>query len=377
MSIHWFIFIAGVIVFLQGRMFRMFGQKRLEYERYFNVRACYVGEEAEMVERLSNRKPLPVPWLRLESLIHAGLRFYSPFQLEVVDGTYFQYHKSFFSLMPYTQITRRHKVVCEKRGCYRLSSATLTCGDPLGLFTASTRLTLDTELLVYPRPIPLEDIELPSHSWQGDFTVRRWIVDDPFVTAGTRDYRFGDPLNGINWKATARTGRLQVHQRDFTADHRVMIYVNSEDHALMWDQVNDEELIEEGIAYAAALIQYAVAQGLETGFGTNAYTVDAPKEPVRIEPQRGEAHTTYLLDTLARLVVARSIPFDTFLEEEAARHASNLDILIVSAYVSDKMKPPMERLRQIGNSVTVIPLRKRQDAAAVPEAASAEAGESA
>ncbi|WP_248926773.1 DUF58 domain-containing protein [Paenibacillus hamazuiensis] len=358
MSIHWILFVAVVLVFLQGYFFRKYGQKKLTYERFFSTRSCYAGEEVEMVERIANRKLLPVPWLRLELLIHAGLQFQSQANLNIDSGTLFQNHRSLFSLMPYTQMTRRHKIVCLRRGCYRLSSATLTCGDVLGIYTTSEQIAVDAELLVFPKPAPLEEIGLPSHSWQGDFTVRRWIVDDPFMIAGVREYRFGDPMKGINWKATARSGKLQVHQHDFTADHRVMIYVNVEDHEKMWSQVNDEELIERGISYAAAIAHETIAQGIETGFGTNAYSIDAPKEPVRVEPENGSGQLTYLLETMARLVIARSIPFDAFLEEEAERFVTNADIVVVSAYVSEKMERAIARLRSNGNSVSILYTRE-------------------
>ncbi|MCS7461963.1 DUF58 domain-containing protein [Paenibacillus doosanensis] len=376
MSIGWVLFISFLIVLLQMLLFRWFGDRGLKYHRYFNKRACYEGEEAEMIERIANRNLLPVPWLRLESLIHAGLKFYSQANLDINDGSMFQNHKSLFSLMPYTQITRRHRIRCLKRGCYRLSTASLTWGDLLGLHRSTLKLTLDAELLVYPKPAELDELQLPSHSWQGDITVRRWIVEDLFMISGVREYRYGDPLNGVNWKATARSGKLQVHQRDYTADHRLMIYLNVEDHEKMWSQVNDEPLFEYGLSCAAAIAEYAIRQGMEAGFATNAYSVDAPKEPVRVEPGSGTEQLTLLLETMAKVVVARSIPFDTLLEEEAAdAYVRHRDILIISAYVSEKMEGPIDELRRNGNAVELFLLKKpaeaEEEGAAAEEAANA------
>ncbi|CAG7631643.1 DUF58 domain-containing protein [Paenibacillus allorhizosphaerae] len=358
MGIHWFLFIAAIVIAAQAWIFRSFGAQKLSYERYFNVRACYPGDKVEMVERLSNHSPLPVPWLRLESLIHGNLKFGQQFNLDISDGTMFQNHRSFFSLMPFTKITRRHKITCLERGCYRLRTATLTTGDIIGLHKTSRQLTVDGELLVYPRPIPLEEIDLPTHSWQGDFTVRRWIVDDPFMIAGAREYRTGDPLKGVNWKATARSGKLQVHQHDFTAEHRLLIYYNVEDHEGMWDQVNNVALMEKGISYAAAFAELAIERGMDVGFGTNAHSIDDPSEPVRVVPMSGYAQLEYMLETMAKLIVARCLPFDYFLDEEVERAVSGMDILIISTHVSDKMLGPMEQLRRNGNAVNVFLLQE-------------------
>ncbi|OXM87745.1 DUF58 domain-containing protein [Paenibacillus rigui] len=364
MAVHWFVLVTLLLLALQGMLFRLFGGRGLTYERYFGTRACYAGQEVELVERIANRSIRPLPWLRLESLMHASLQFRRQANLDIDSGTLFQNHKSFFSLMPFTQITRRHRIVTTKRGCYRLNTATLTSGDLLGLYRNTLRLSLDAELLVYPRPAELHEWELPSHSWMGDISVRRWIIDDPFMRAGAREYQSGDPLSGIHWKATARSGRLQVHQRDYTADHRLMIYLNVEDHAAMWSQVNDEALFELGMSYAAGIAQYAIEQGMAAGFGTNACDIDRPLDSVRVEPRNGSEQLELLLTTMARVVVARRIPFDTFLEEEAGSGLTNCDILILSAYVSDKMELPMEQLRHNGNAVEVLWLKPAADTAA-------------
>ncbi|MCR8631715.1 DUF58 domain-containing protein [Paenibacillus radicis (ex Xue et al. 2023)] len=373
MAIHWFLIVAFIIIVIQAALFRYFGQRGLSYKRYFSKTACYQGEEVELVERIANRNFIPVPWLRLESLIHASLKFQSQTGLDINDGAMFQNHKSLFSLMPFTQITRKHRIACTRRGCYRLNTAALTFGDLLGLYRNTLRLTLDVELLVYPKIAELNQISIPSHSWQGDMTVRRWIVEDPFMISGVREYRYGDPLNGINWKATARSGRLQVHQHDYTADHRLMILLNVEDHEKMWNQVNDEALFEQGVSYAAAFAQYAIGQGMEAGFGSNAYLIDMPKQTVHIEPRSGPEQMTFILETMARLVVARSIPFDDLLEQFAAhnRGASRMDLVIISAYVSAKMQTAIEQLEYNGNGIQVVLLQKEENHSASVEQAGA------
>ncbi|TDF99732.1 DUF58 domain-containing protein [Paenibacillus piri] len=373
MAIHWFLLVAIIVIIIQALLFRYFGRQGLKYDRYFSKRACFQGEETEMVERIANRSLMPVPWLRLEALMHFSLKFHSQAGLDISGGSMFQNHKSFFSLMPFTQITRKHRIMCSKRGCYRLNSASLTFGDLMGLYRQSLRLTLDVELLVYPRIAELSELALPSHSWQGDMTVRRWIVDDPFMISGVREYRYGDPLNGINWKATARSGVLQVHQRDYTADHRLMIVLNVEDHEKMWNQVNDPELFEHGISCAAAYAQAAVGQGMEAGFASNAHLIDEPKQRVLVEPRSGPDQMTYLLETMARLVVARSMPFDELLEQfaEPGHGGSRLDLLIISAYVSDKMQAVIDRLIDNGNGVDVYLLRNEQHTADSVEQAGA------
>ena len=44
-----------------------------------------------------------------------------------------------------------------------------------------------------------------------------------------------------------KAGKLPVHRRDFTADYRLMVLLDVEDHEQMWEAVNQTQLIEYGI----------------------------------------------------------------------------------------------------------------------------------
>ena len=133
MSVHWLLIVTALVLYLQGKLYQWLGLRGVGYRRYFDVPACFQGDEVQLVEVISNRKLLPLPWLRLESLMQSGLRFHSQANLDISSGELFQNHRSLFSLMPYTQITRRHRIRCLKRGCYDLHTATMTSGDLLGL----------------------------------------------------------------------------------------------------------------------------------------------------------------------------------------------------------------------------------------------------
>ena len=303
MSLSWLLFIIAVIVLLQGWIYKHWGLTGLSYTRSFSTPAVFEGEEAEMVERILNNKLLPIPWLRVESKMNPNLKFHRQSDMAI---KYDEFHKSFFSLMPFTAITRRHRIFCRKRGCYRLSTAAMTCGDAFGIQELYRDYQVDAQLLVYPRLLPLKEIPFPSHSWMGDVTVRRWILEDPFVISGVRDYQYGDPLNRVSWKASARTGDFKVFNRDHTADPRIMILLNIDLSEAMWEAVTDLERIERGISYSATLAQNAIENGIPVGFGSNAYQIDESGQPIRIEPQPGREQLTYIFEILAKMIIARS-----------------------------------------------------------------------
>lgn len=58
-------------------------------------------------------------------------------------------------------------------------------------------------------------------------------------------------MHTINWKATARTGSMQVNKYDYTADHHLMIYVNFDQTEDKWRPIVHEDLLEKALSYAA------------------------------------------------------------------------------------------------------------------------------
>ena len=105
------------------------GLKNLSCTRDFSRPAAFEGEEAELVEVVRNDRPIIIPWLMVESRISPYLRLGRQENLHVSGE---MHYCSQFTLMPYQQIRRRHKVRFLHRGSYNLGNASLTAGDILG-----------------------------------------------------------------------------------------------------------------------------------------------------------------------------------------------------------------------------------------------------
>ncbi|OUS75310.1 hypothetical protein B1748_17645 [Paenibacillus sp. MY03] len=352
MIFFWFLLTAALIIYVQGVLFRRYSLRNLKYTRRFQKNTCVRGDEIELIEELSNEKWLPVPWLRAESQLSAHLKFRGGDNFAVSSGQHYQNHRSFFSLAPYTKLRRTHRLTPVRRGVYTLSSITMTGGDLFGSIGVSQQIHLQGELLVYPKAADVPVHELPHHSWQGETEVRRFIVPDPFVVAGARAYQPGDSYRQVNWKATARSGSLQVHQYAYTASRTLMIYVNVEDGESMWRTVTNEALIELGIEWAAGAALAVINEGMEVGFAANMAKV-GEIDSVRVLPRSGHDQMNILLDTMARLKLERTEPFRTLLAQETGVGYNGLDLLIISAYWNDELERESERLRGLGHAVSV------------------------
>ena len=356
MKIVWTILVVALVAVIQVAYYHKRGLRGVTYKRSFSRARAVAGEKLEFIEELSNDKLIPVPWVRVESRISSRLRFTRQKDHEInLD----QFHRSVFFLGPYTRITRRHEIECLRRGWYDCGKVNLVAGDLLGL--ASCRSDVDTgcSLYVYPR-IP-DAVELPDSAlkWQGDVTVRRWILPDPILVNGIREYRPGDPLKDVHWGATARTGQVQVKTRDYTVSPRVLLIFNTQisDGLLGGMQPEEVEFLERGIGVCAALASWCVSSGIEVGFASNGEDARDPAKEIYIPARNGAAQLDAVLEQLATLVIKMKTGVHAVLDHRIADGTTGMDVVVVSNYWSETIEKRAAQLRLAGNSVTHIQLK--------------------
>lgn len=341
---------AGILLCLEAFLMLRYGLSKVSIERGFDTLHANYGQSIHMIEKISNNKLLPVPWLKVESRIDGGLKFGLQEDLNILHG---EFHISAFCMLPYTRIIRTHNVKCMKRGFYHLKSVALTARSVTGWNSTMKDEETDAKVYVFPQVLTMPELNLPSHSWQGDRVVRRWILEDPFIRAGVREYTTHDPMKNINWKASARFGELYVNQFDPTARHKLMILLNVDTKTDQWTITDEPERVEYGISLAATVLEYAFKNLIEAGFGSNAFLKNMEKVPIRIAPASGNSHRIIIMENLARMGLLRSISFNTLLEQEIERNSSHIDYLLITAVVDGEMEDRIRLLRGKDNAVEI------------------------
>lgn len=338
-----------VLGLLQRWILKKFGLRGLKYSRRFSDSAVFEGESGELVEVLRNDRALFIPWLRAESRISPYLRFGSQDNLTVKGE---MYHKSIFTMRPYQQITRRHKVRFTHRGAYDVGNVTLTVGDLLSLGADQIELHVKTEILVYPSLLPPDQMPLPVSRLQGDLIVRRHVITDPFFVNGIRPYQRGDNPRDVHWPATARMGDLQVKTHDYTADTKLMVIINCQMSENQWGDLMDyeQDMIEHAISIAATLCTKVLSAGVAAGFAANM-PLGTEAGCALFPPERGSAREEELLGGFARLRIHRERNFLSFLEDLS--FLRNTDILILSPYTSPDIEEKIKLLKSYGNTVSI------------------------
>ena len=342
MEIAVVLLLLGLVLGGQVLLFSKYLFRNFRYRCSFDRQEVFEGEQIQMVETVMNGKALPIPYLRADIVTSRFLEF-ADTESSLTDESRFV--PSFFMLKGYQKITRRWKVTCARRGELGVRSISLVSSDLLGLRTLSQSFPGSARVLVLPAPAPLEGRFISPRMLQGEFSLRRTLLEDPFTVSGVREYQPSDPLNRVHWAATAKTGDIMVRHYDCTNRQNLTIVLNMQTGPNERGLVNHPEQVEEGIKICAALIQQAVAGSIPLRFATNASTQQEERSLLITPEFSSQEGALELLRVLARLQV-RSTRHIVDLFQQLDQQAVSSDLVLVTAYMDEDISVFASRLSQ-------------------------------
>lgn len=120
-------------------------------------------------------------------------------------------------------------LACPRRGVYRLRGFRVETSFPLGLLRAHQIVAQERPLVVYPRFAPLARLRIPAgRRLQPGGVALASNVGDSFEYVGNRDYRDGDNVRDIDWRATARLNKPIV--REYREEYFLRVAVILDTH---------------------------------------------------------------------------------------------------------------------------------------------------
>jgi uncharacterized protein (DUF58 family) len=148
----------------------------------------------------------------------------------------------------------------QKRGKYQLGPMVLRASDPLGLFHRSVEQETTAELTVYPRRLKVGGLGFAGGGELGTYHLQRAaIAPDALEFHGVRDYRPGDPLRHIHWKATAHVGEFRVIEFEETLSTDMTILLDLQEGSEVGE--GKETSLEYAVVMAASLAECLIHRG--------------------------------------------------------------------------------------------------------------------
>jgi uncharacterized protein (DUF58 family) len=241
---------------------------------------------------------------------------------------------------------------CQQRGSFIFGPTYVSSGDLFGFFRRVMDIRKLDYLHVYPRLVPLDDLGIPSQQFFGDIRLRRHLFQDPVLTAGVRDYTYGDSLKRIHWKSSARLRKLQtkVYEPTTTVDISIFLDVRTLKAPYWGSSVQLQEL---GIIAAASIAQHALNSGFRVGLNINQITRFS-RGLVRVPHSQHPEQLVRILEALAQVHQIETTPIVRFIRQEAGNLPWGSTLTVISAQPDDELLATLLDLRRVGRSVALV-----------------------
>lgn len=163
------------------------------------------------------------------------------------------------------QVTMRRKILPGRRGAFTLKKVYVQLQSPLRLWVRQMTLDVSNRLNVYPDMKQLSDYALLARtnrlSLIGVRRTRRIGQDSDFERL--RDYTRDDTYRHIDWRSTARRGKLTVRQFQSDQSQRIIFLIDC--GRMMTNQREGYSLLDHALNSMLMMSYVALAQGDEVG----------------------------------------------------------------------------------------------------------------
>ncbi|ASJ11276.1 MoxR associated protein [Thermococcus sp. P6] len=313
----WILFVA--VFFFKPRL-------DVEVERSIPHHRFLEGSEVEITLRLRSRERIPT--LKLFEDLPPGL--------ELLDGR----TELVLSLKPGEEREVRYRVRV-RRGIHEFRGVRLSYRDPFGFFRVDREVELYDEMVGVP---VITDVPTP-YSTKGT-KITAGPLPSPRVGEGVefhaiRDYRPGDPLRIINWKATARTGRVMSNEYESERKVDVILIVDA--------SYRGAPVFDHLIRAAASLMLNALKNG--TSFGL----LLAEDVPLWVRVDYGRRHFFRCIDLLSTARPDRNNMIAYQVEHLIkSRFPARAQLLYFSPLLTEESADALETMARYGYNVVVI-----------------------
>lgn len=306
----------------------------------------FPGDTVNLTLHVSNRKPLPLPWIQVDDRLPPGLAVKA--KASILENGNISRRAA---LLWYRSVRWTCPVECSRRGFYPFGPLETTSGDIFGLYARSLAWNTRESIIVYPRIFPVRGVPIPPVHPLGDSKTERRIFQDPTRTIGVREYRPGDSLKDIHWKASSRAQGLQVKVFEPTALFKVAFFLGVD--TFLREASFKEEDFELGVNTVASIACDIAERGGPAGLFVNTELADTG-QGVSMPPSGDRKQLGNLLEALAKTTPSWSVAFGPFLEKERRSLKAGTTLVLVISKPPDDFHQTVLSLTASGHPLLVL-----------------------
>jgi uncharacterized protein (DUF58 family) len=350
---------VGFVIVIVGAIARYWSRHLFDRVRFvptLSERRAFADEPVTLSVELENRKPLPLPWYEWRLTLADPVRLEGEhLGAEAAPGLSWLARRG--SMGWYERRNWDFTARATERGYHQVGGATLRSADLFGVFPRTLELPAQERLTVYPRVFTLAELGLPADRPFGERKGGSPIFEDPLRFAGLREFRPGDPLKRIDWKATARSGDLVSRVYDPSATQQLYVCLNIDTMTHAWEGYLKDEL-EHAVSVAASVAVWAAGARYSVGLLANGAFPDADR-PIRLAPSRSNDQLPKVLEALAVIQPLTMGDLAGALHRESNRLPEGSTIVLVASLIPDPLAAMIVRLHEDRHRVFVLATSER------------------
>ena len=255
---------------------------------------------------ITNKSYVPVVYLEVEEVY--------PSEAEIPENMEYSPKRDGMYLSKKCRIggRRRKKLTLEtsikKRGVHVFRSESIVLGDFLGFREISKNISLSREIVVYPERLETGSLTDTVSGFCGDLASRRFLIRDPILTTGYREYTGREPMKDIHWLQSAHRGQLMVREFDYNRQLSACIILSVDNIGY-----SDDNILDRCCSTARTVCELIVGQGASVSFYTNSRLKRAEGIPVW-SCSATAGHMGGLLEGLGRVSNYAGVSIEKLLE---------------------------------------------------------------
>lgn len=350
MIVFFAVFLAALALYMQNRAMTK-GLDSVKEDHWIDTAIIEPDEKFHIVISLKNTGRGMIPFLRVTETL--------PHRMDLLtenDGCVREFRDSkqvtyTTWLRPRQEVRKYLPVSASRRGRYFLQEMVLGGGDFLGLSERTRNYNRFREVVVIPKAAPEQAIGEVLGGFMGDVSVRRFIMEDPVLTLGYREYTGREPMKMISWTQSARGMGLMVKKYDYTLEPAVSVLLNIESAV-----DSCEEEIERCFSLTRTVCGTLEERGIQYDFATNAVIAGAMSDLSTMSEGLGSRHFEGVLEALGRATHTVSGSADKLLEGSAsAGYGSARGRILITPDRTALHPRTLNRLREVsGGNLLVI-----------------------
>lgn len=314
-----------VIVQAQRILYGKLWENGLRTEIAFGRKNMLEDETVQVDVTVENDKWLPLPALSVSFSLPQEFMEVQTKQKNLMNT----FHRNeLFTLYSHQRVRRSLTFTCRQRGVYTIREVMLLNRSLLMDREDTRLLPLDKQIVVYPRCVNMRLFTKTFQNIIGELLTNNFMNEDVFLIRSIRDYQPYDSQRSINWKGTAKLGRLMVNNYEYTDSRKVAVFLNLTQSELRQEKQVAEESIRLAKTWCVSMHKYGIACDLYTN---GKESQDG--EYLHVEKEGREQNYIYHVnETLARIAVCPDEGnFSETFAAQIAAHERDCYLVFISA----------------------------------------------